>query len=394
MNKLQMLAPCHFGLEKTLAFEIRRAGGEDLEITDGRIMFAGSPEVLVRANLTCAVAERIGVVLVRFKAQTFDDVFDKVKEISVADLLEPNAAFPVTKGQSLNSKLTSIPALQRTVKKALAEAMSRCHNSSTLPETGVSYPVRFFLHKDEMTVFLDSSGAGLHKRGYRANSGVAPIKETLAAGIVDVAKVRDCDCVIDPFCGSGTILIESALKALRIPPGLNRHFVAERWGFVPLSLWKEQRNLLRAAIPGDAEDVAFRAIGYDIDPECVKLTLANAEKAGVARYVHAEVRDIRDWQAPVDAAKAKQEQPHRAGSARPEGCLATTKVITNPPYAERMLEKPDTARIYRVMGRRLKNQESYIITSDPEFEEFFGRKADKNRKLYNGMLMCRLHMYR
>jgi len=368
IDKLTMTAPCHFGLEKTLAFEIKRAGGENCQITDGRIVFDGTPEVLVRANLSCSVAERIGVVLARFSALSFDDVFDNLKQIPIGDLLDKDAAFPVSKGHSVNSKLTSIPALQRTVKKALAQAMSNHYKTATLPETGVVYPLRFFLHKDHMTVFLDSSGEGLHKRGYRRVSGDAPIKETLAAGIVDIAKVRGGDCVIDPFCGSGTILIESALKALRIPPGLNRSFAAEGWSFIPPQLWKEQREALQSNIVTDSE---FEAVGFDIDPACVRLTLENAKKAGVEKYIKAHTRKIEEF-VPFD----KQ-----------------CKIITNPPYAERMLEKSDTERIYREMGNKLTQQELYVITSDSEFEDCFGSKAKKNRKLYNGMLMCRLYMF-
>ncbi|MCL1832224.1 MAG: class I SAM-dependent RNA methyltransferase [Oscillospiraceae bacterium] len=371
MNKLQMTAPCHFGLEKTLAFEIKQAGGENLETTDGRINFSGTTDVLVRANISCRTAERIGVVLARFRAETFDDVFDTVKRLPVGEYLPRDAAFPVTKGQSVNSKLTSIPALQRTVKKALAEAMSAAYKNATLPESGAVYSVRFFLHKDEFTLFLDSSGEGLHKRGYRRNAGIAPIKETLAAGIIDIARVKVDNCVIDPFCGSGTILIESAMKALRIPPGLNRRFSAEKWAFVPKSAWHEQRELLKANILPESD---FAAIGYDIDPECVKLTLTNARKAGVDKYVRAETRAI-----------AAFEYPERD---------TRTVVITNPPYAERMLEKADTQRIYREMGQRFgRGHELFIITSDAGFEAQFGREAKKNRKLYNGMLMCRLYTF-
>ncbi|MCL2694159.1 MAG: class I SAM-dependent RNA methyltransferase, partial [Oscillospiraceae bacterium] len=315
--ELKMTAPCHFGLEKTLAFEVRRAGGEDVEVTDGRVSFTGTAETLVKANITCSVAERIGVILARFKAQTFDDVFDNIKLLPAGDFLPHDAAFPVVKGQSVNSKLTSIPALQRTLKKALVEAMRNSHKTNTLSESGAVFPVRFFLHKDEMTVFLDSSGEGLHKRGYREKSGSAPIKETLAAGIIDIAKVRDSDTIIDPFCGSGTLLIEAALKALNIPPCLNRRFTAESWGFIPRELWKQQREYLRNRIVGADASVRplFQAIGYDSDPEAVKLTLENARKAGVEKYIKAEVREIKNFAFPA----------------------TPCKIITNPPYAERML---------------------------------------------------------
>jgi len=373
MKKLSMTSPCHFGLEKTLAFEIKRAGGEDVQVTDGRVCFTGTAETLVKANLSCSVAERIGVVLARFKATTFDDVFDNIKKLPLGDYLAEDAAFPVVKGQSINSKLTSIPALQRTIKKALVDAMGKA------PETGALYPVRFFLHKDELTVFLDSSGEGLHKRGYREKAGTAPIKETLAAGIIDIAKVRENDTIIDPFCGSGTMLIEAAFKALNIPPCLNRRFTAENWKFIPKNLWKEQREILRAGIVGANGAMRcvrpqFVAFGYDSDPECVKLTLENARKAGVEKYISVEKREIKDFEFP----------------AKP------CKIITNPPYAERMLEKADTERIYKQMGEKMPpigGNGIYVITSDEEFEKIYGHKAGKNRKLYNGMLMCRLYVY-
>ncbi|MCL2019141.1 MAG: class I SAM-dependent RNA methyltransferase [Oscillospiraceae bacterium] len=371
MTKLQMVAPCHFGLEKTLAFEVKRAGAENVEVTDGRLFFTGTPEVLVRASLGCSVAERIGVVLARFKAQTFDDVFDTLKSLPLGDFIGRSDAFPVVKGQTVNSKLSSIPAIQRTIKKALAQALGDYYKTKTLTESGVRFPVRFFLHKDEMTVFLDSSGEGLHKRGYREKSGEAPIKETLAAGIIDIASVRGEDLIIDPFCGSGTLLIEAAFKALNIPPCLNRHFIAESWCFIPRKLWKEQRETLRSGIK---KDLPFMAVGYDSDSECVKLSLENAKKAGVDTCIRVEKRDI-------------------SGFSFPEKLC---KVITNPPYAERMLEKKDTEKIYREMGKKmlpLGDNRLYTITSDENFESLFGEKARKNRKLYNGMIMCRLYVY-
>ncbi|MCL2108802.1 MAG: class I SAM-dependent RNA methyltransferase [Oscillospiraceae bacterium] len=375
MKKLHLTSPCHFGLEKTLSFELKRAGGENLEVTDGRVNFTGTAETLVRANLSCSVAERVGVVLAQFRARTFDDVFENVQSIAIGEYLPVDGAFSVVKGQSVSSKLTSIPALQRTVKKALVQAMSRCHNASNLPETGALYPVRFFLHKDEMTVFLDSSGEGLHKRGYRAKSVTAPIKETLAAGIIDIAGFgrKGAVTLADPFCGSGTILIEAAFKALKIPPCLNRGFAAEHWGFIPREIWREQREILRSEIVQDSD---FAAFGYDCDPEAVRLTLENARKAGVAEYIHAETRAIADFAYPESA--------------------STCTVITNPPYAERMLEREEARLIYRTMGEKLLplgDNRLFVITSDEQFETLFGQKARRNRKLYNGMLMCRLYNY-
>jgi len=368
--KLQMTAPCHFGLEKTLAFEIKRSGGENLNITDGRVNFTGSAEVLIRANISCAVAERIGVVLARFKANSFDDVFDNIKSLKIGEFLPLDGGFPVVKGQSVNSKLTSIPALQRTVKKALAEAMSRHYKTKSLPETGAVYPVRFFLHKDEMTVFLDSSGEGLHKRGYREKSGAAPIKETLAAGIIDIAKVRENDLIADPFCGSGTMLIEAAFKALNFPPCLNRNFTAENWDFIPRELWREQREALRAGIK---KDVEFKAVGYDIDENCVKLTLENAKKAGVSEYIRAEKRAVKDFQ-----------------SASP------FIIITNPPYGRRLGDAETAEKTYSDMGKLARNFPGWklvLITDNPGFESFFGKKADACREITNGAICSYLYQY-
>lgn len=370
---LNLTAPCHFGLEKTLSFEIKRAGGENVRSTDGRVNFTGDESVLVRANIGCSVAERIGLVIAEFDSLTFDDVFDNLKKAPISQFIGKNDKFPIVKGQSVNSKLTSIPALQRTVKKALVTAMSEQYKTSVLPETGVDFPVRFFLHKDRLTVYIDSSGEGLHKRGYRAKSNAAPIKETLASGLIDLAHIRETDTVIDPFCGSGTILIESVFKALNIAPGLNRAFTSMKWDFIPKDLWNDEIRNFRAKIKPKSD---FHAFGFDIDNEAIALCKENALKAGVHEYITFEKRAIKDFKYPVPAKKYK--------------------VITNPPYAERLLEISEAEEIYRTMGRTLlpRNQnEIYVITSNEDFEKLFGEKAAKNRKLYNGMLMCRYYMY-
>lgn len=366
-----LTAPCHFGLEKTLSFEIKRAGGENIRATDGRVFFSGDESVIARANITSSVAERIGIVLGEFSAKTFDEVFEAVKNVPIEQFVGKNDKFPVTKGHSLNSALTSIPALQRTIKKALAIRLSKKYNTSELSETGELFPVSFLLNKDRMLLVLDTSGEGLHKRGYRAMSNSAPIKETLAAGIIDLARVRGTDTVIDPFCGSGTILIEAAMKALRIAPGLNRSFLASGWGCFDKKVWERAFDEARSNVVSNPD---FALYGFDVDKEAVELTKSNAWKAGVDKHIEATQRDIKDFHYPK------------------QGC----KVITNPPYAERMLEQSQAEEIYRTMGRvllPLGDNELYIINANPEFETAFGEKAAKNRKLYNGMMMCRLYSY-
>ena len=366
-----LTAPCHFGLEKTLSFEIKRAGGEDIRATDGRLFFTGGEEVIAKMNITSAVAERVGIVLGEFKAETFDDVFDAVKNVSIEQFAGKNDAFPVAKGHSLNSKLTSIPALQRTIKKALVLRMQEKYKTSDLPEDGATFPIYFLLNKDRLLLTLDTSGEGLHKRGYRAKANAAPIKETLAAGIIDLAHIRATDSIIDPFCGSGTILIEAAMKALRIAPGMNRSFIASDWGCFNRNVWDAAFDEARAAMQKNPD---FVVQGYDIDGAAVELAKSNAWKAGVDKNVIIQRRAIADFKYPT--------QP--------------VKIITNPPYAERMLEQNEALEIYRTMGKvflPLGDSELYVISGNEDFEAAFGIKAQKNRKLYNGMMMCRLYTF-
>ena len=367
---MNFVAPCRFGLEKTLSFELKKIGSENVRAEDGRVFFSGNAEICAKANVFCATAERICVVLGQFRAETFDDLFENIKKLPLADYIGRNDQFP-NKGSSLKSKLTSIPAIQKIVKKAMAVNLGKAYGANVLPENGELCQIRFSLMKNEFTLMLDTSGNGLHKRGYRAVSNAAPIRETLAACIADIARIRENDFVIDPFCGSGTLLIEAAYKALNIAPGLNRRFAGERMKFLSQSAWKSARDEARSLI---RKNVNFRAVGYDNDPECVRLTNENAKKAGVADYVKAEFRDIADFEYP--------EKP--------------VKILTNPPYGERMLELEQARELYAVMGKKLlplNGNQLYVITPDEEFENIFGAKADKNRKLYNGMLMCRLYTY-
>lgn len=370
MTSFTYTAPCHFGIEKTLSFEVKKIGGENITVSDGRVTFTGAPEICAKANIFLSTAERVCIVLGKFRAKTFDQLFEGIKSLPLSEFIGRYEAFPNT-GHSLNSTLKSIPACQKIVKKAMAVNLCKAYGLQTMPETGATAQIRFSIMKDEVTLMLDTSGTGLHKRGYRRDSNAAPIKETLAAGIIDLARVRENDVVCDPFCGSGTLLIEAGLKALNIAPGLNRSFAAERLGLIPDKAWRTAREEAADLIRRGAK---FRAYGFDIDGECVSLTLSNAKKASPLIDLTAERRDIKDYVSPGEG----------------------LKIITNPPYGERMLEVEQAREIYRTMGERLlplNGSQLYIITPDEEFENIFGQKADKNRKLYNGMMMCRLYSY-
>ena len=363
----KLVSPCLFGLEKPLAYEVKRAGGTDLSVTDGRVFFMGGADVVARMNITSSVAERVGIVLGEFEAPDFDTLFEGVLASPIEQFAGRDDAFPVVKGHSISSKLTSIPAIQRTIKKALAKRMGKHYGVDRPAETGTEYPLHFLLQKNKMLLTLDTTGTSLHKRGYRAYSVEAPIRETLAAGIVDLAHVRSSDTICDPFCGSGTILIEAAMKMLNIAPGMNREFLAQQWDCFDKNIWEQEFAAARERVKD--EDVVL--YGYDIDPAAVELTKRNAKSAGVGKYIRAEKRDIRDFLYPA------------------EKC----KIITNPPYAKRMLTEGQTDELYKIMGQRmlpLGEHELYVITARESFQECFGMKAVKERKLYNGMMKCKL----
>ena len=366
-----MTAPCSFGLEKALKFEISRAGGTDINVRDGRVDFRGDDRVLAAANITSRTAERVGIVLGRFTAQTLDDVVENCRRIPIEGFAGREDALHILQGHSLNSTLTSLPAIQKRIKIGLVSRMQEKYHLGRLPETGTELRISFLLLKNEMTVTLDTTGASLHKRGYRALSNAAPIKETLAAGLADLAFVRASDTVIDPFCGSGTILIESALKAANKAPGLDRSFIGQSLPFTDKRAWAEAFEQARSEIKTEC---GFEAFGYDIDPAAVKLAAENAKKAGVDGMIKFAVRDIKDFHYPSVPAK----------------------VITNPPYGERMGTSDEIKELYRTMGKVLLprvDSSVYVITSADDFEELFGEKAKRTRKLYNGMLMCRLYSF-
>lgn len=369
MNLIRMTCPCHFGLESVLKFEVTKIGGQDITVSDGKVSFSGDFSTLAKANLWLATAERVLVQLAEFDAYSFEDLFQGTKKIPFEDFIGATDRFPV-KGHSLNSELHSVPDCQAIIKKAAVERMKEVYGISWFEETGALFQIQFSILKNHVTIYLDSSGAGLHKRGYRRNSNAAPIKETLAAGIVDLAHVRGDSIVCDPFCGSGTILIESAYKALNIAPGLKRKFAAENWNVIPSGVWADERQ---NALDSIRKDTDFFAYGYDIDPECVALTQENCRKAGIQKRVQIKQADVRDY---VN-----------------ESNIIT---ISNPPYGERLLELKEAEKLYAVMGQRFKADREhpcFVISPHEEFEKIFGKKADKRRKLYNGMLKCQLYMY-
>lgn len=370
MDRLKFCCPCHFGLESVLKFEIGRIGGENIQASDGKVTFEGGLDTLVRANICLSTAERVLIVLGEFAAESFEDLFQGVKGIEWENFIDRSDAFPVKSGSSIRSKLTSIPDCQAIIKKSVAERLKGKYAVSWLEETGAIHTIRFSIFKDTASIYLDTSGEGLHKRGYRRRSNDAPIKETLAAGIVDIARVRADSIVCDPMCGSGTFLIESAYKALSIAPGLRRHFASEKWQQIPQHLWKDEREQALSRINKKG---GFQAHGSDIDSACADLSLSNAKRAGVASRVRVDNCDISDLR--LD-----------------KGAIT----ICNPPYGERMLEIKQAEEIYRKMGDKLrpdKDNPCYVITPHEEFEKFFGKKADKKRNLYNGMIKCRLYMY-
>ena len=369
--ELTLCAPCLFGLEGPLSHEIKRIGGRDITAADGKVTFSGDFSMLARANISLRLAERVCVVLGSFTAQSFTELFDGVERLPFEDFIGKADAFPV-KGWSLKSKLHSVPDCQSIIKRAVVRRFERVYGQSWFEETGGVHQIQFSIFKDDVTIMLDTSGWGLHKRGYRRGSGkVAPIKETLAAAIADLAHTKPDSTVIDPMCGSGTLLIESAMRACRIPPGAGRPFAAESWAAIPKEVWKRERE---AALAGVNLQNGFRGIGSDIDPEAIQFTVTNAAKAGVGDKITASLRDISEFR--CDAEKAI--------------------VLCNPPYGERLLEIKAAEALYRQMGKVFVQRPGYsyyIISPHEQFEQLFGRAAKKRRKLYNGMIRCQLFMY-
>lgn len=366
---LTICAPCHFGVEGLLADEMKRLGLRNVRAENGRVRFDGDENDLARASLWLRCAERLLIEVGSFEAPSFDALFEGVKALPLEDFIPKDAAFPV-RGHCIDSKLFSEPDCQSIIKKAVATRLSEKYHIEWFPETGETVQLRFTILKDTASIYLDTSGDGLHKRGYRPAHVAAPLSETLAAAMVYLSRYRGRDDFCDPFCGSGTLPIEAALIAKNRAPGLKRRFAAEQWSCIPENVWRRARE----DAPNHEFNGTHNIVGSDIDPGAVKIAQENAARAGVSAIVRIEQAD----------AAAFDRRTER-------GVL-----VTNPPYGERLMEKSEAERLYAAFGRayfRSENWKLYLLSSHTEFERTFGRSADKKRKLYNGMIKCDLYMY-
>ena len=368
----EFLTPCHFGTESVLKKEITDLGYEIKTVEDGKVSFLGDAAAVSRANIFLRTTERVLLVVGRFRATTFEELFEKTKALPWERYIPENGRFWVTKANSVKSKLFSPSDIQRIMKKAMVERMKQSYRKEWFPEDGASFPIRVSVMKDEVTVGLDTSGDSLHKRGYRKLSSKAPITETLAAALILLTPWREDRILVDPFCGSGTIPIEAAMIGAGIAPGMNREFLSENWiHLVPKRLWYDAVNEAEDLVK---RDVTMQIQGYDIDGDMIKAARQNAEDAGVSEYIHFQQRPV-----------------SQLSHAKKYGF-----VITNPPYGERLEEKKALPALYREFGEafaRLDSWSCYMITSYEEAQKYFGRQADKNRKIYNGMLKTYFYQF-
>ncbi len=372
MKTYELIAPCHFGLEAVLKREIYELGYEITKVEDGRVTFEGDAEAICRANIFLRTAERVLVKVGQFHAQTFEELFQGIKQISWEDYIPEDGKFWVAKASSIKSKLFSPSDIQSIVKKAMVERMKERYHVTWFEESGAQYPLRIFLMKDEVTVAIDTSGESLHKRGYRTLVGKAPISETLAAALILLTPWKKDRILVDPFCGSGTFPIEAAMIAANIAPGMNRSFTAEEWtNLIDRQLWYE---VVEEAQELSNTDISVDIQGYDIDKEILKAARENAKRAGVEHLIHFQQRPV-----------SELNHPKKYGF-----------LITNPPYGERLQEKEALAGLYAEIGEalnRLDSWSAYLITSYEDTQRYIGRKADKNRKIYNGMLKTYFYQF-
>lgn len=372
MKTLELIAPCHFGLESVLKREIQDIGYEIIQVEDGRITFRGDETAIVRANVFIRTAERILLKVGSFPAKTFDELFEATKALPWEQYLPKDGKFWVSKASTKNSALFSGSDIQSIVKKAIVERLKTIYHVQWFEETGAEYPIRVFINKDIVSIGMDTSGMSLHKRGYRQLVGKAPISETLAAALIMLTPWKRDRILVDPFCGSGTFPIEAAMIGANIAPGMHRNFTAETWtNLVQRQQWEQARE--------EAEDKILRDIkmniqGYDIDYHIVKCAMENAKAAGVDKQIHFQQRSV-----------AELSNPKKYGF-----------IITNPPYGERLEEKEELPELYRMIGKsfdQLDTWSKYIITSYDEAEKYLGKKADKNRKIYNGMIKAYFYQF-
>lgn len=365
MRRFELIAPCHFGMEAVLKREIDDLGYDITEVADGRVTFYGDEEALCRANIFLRTAERILIKIGSFHAETFEELFQGTRELPWEDYIPEDGKFWVAKAASVKSKLFSPSDIQSIMKKAMVERLGKVYGIQWFQESGESFPIRVFLMKDEVTVGLDSTGESLHKRGYRKLTAKAPIAENLAAALIQLTPWNGSRILVDPFCGSGTFPIEAAMMAANMAPGMNRSFTAENWNhIVGKKNWydtlDEARELVDLSVETDIQ-------GYDADEAMVAIARENAKLAGVEKLIHFQRRDV-----------AQLSHPKKYGF-----------IITNPPYGERLQEKEEMPALYRTIGERFRALDSwsmYLITAYDRAEQDIGRKADKNRKIYNGMM--------
>ena len=372
MRTFDLLVPCHFGLEAVLKREIYDLGYEITKVEDGRVTFEGDEEAICRANIFLRTAERVMIQVGRFKATTFEELFQGIKNLPWEEYIPEDGKFWVKKASSINSKLFSPSDIQSIAKKAMVERMKQKYHKEWFKEDGAAYPVRIFLLKDEVTVALDTSGDSLHKRGYRTMTSKAPLTETLAASLIMLTPWRKDRILVDPFCGSGTFPIEAAMIAANVAPGMNRDFTAEEWtNLIDRKLWyecvKEAEDMIDTTVKVDIQ-------GYDIDGDVIKAARDIAKRAGVEHMIHFQQRAVADL-----------SHPKKYGF-----------IITNPPYGERLEDKADLPELYTQIGQayqRLDSWSMFLITSYTDTEKYIGRKADKNRKIYNGMLKTYFYQF-
>lgn len=372
MSRMELIAPCHFGLEAVLKREIIDIGYDIVKVEDGRVVYLGDEEALVRGNIFLRSAERILLKVAEFEARTFEELFENTKEIPWEDYLPKDAKFWVTKASSIKSKLFSSSDIQSIVKKAIVERMKQTYRQNWFEESGVAYPIRVFLYKDKVTVAFDSSGDSLHKRGYRLLHGKAPLSETLASALILLTPWKKDRILVDPFCGSGTFPIEAALIGTNRAPGMNRRFEAQKWeNLIEKKIWndafEEAHDLVDDSVKMDIQ-------GYDIDYKMLKIARENAKMAGVDKHIHFQERPVNEL-----------SHPKKYGF-----------IITNPPYGERLEEKKDLPMLYGQIGdvfSKLDTWSKYVLTAYEDAEKYIGKKATKNRKIYNGMMKTYLYQY-
>ena len=372
MKNYTLISPCFFGMEKMLAREITNLGYEIIKTEDGRITYKTDEFGIAKSNMWLRCAERVHLKIAEFEAKSFDELFENTKRINWSRYIPYGAQFPRSKASSIKSKLYSTPDVQAIVKKAIVESLKKSYlEDGLLKEDKEKYPIFVFIHKDKVTISIDTTGDALHKRGYREKANKAPIRETLAAGLIYLTPWKAGRVLVDPMCGSGTILIEAAMIGINMAPGLNREFISEKWRILDKKIWWDVRKDAFNKIDNESK---FKIYGYDIDEESIDIARENAEIAGVDEYIEFNVGD---------ATQFKSEDEFGF-------------IITNPPYGERLEDKDSVKQLYKELGyafRKLKNWSYYLITSYEDFEYEFGQKADKKRKLYNGMLKTNFFQY-